>query len=1300
MIDQALFARLEPTLTRLRWRRVWTGSALGLIVAAAVAWYAHTQVNNYTSMEVETPPERWAWFSEFRRQWLPGGLLLGSLGALIGWSLQPKPSRVAREVESEFPDLDGRLTTALEQKPGDDGNFSFLQAHLFAETIRHSTEKDWLRAVSPASVNWTRATFVAALALFISCWVQLPNYATSPGEVWLSTENGVKVTPGDTELEKGSALVLLARFTSTMPAAAELVIGDSAESERRISLTRSLSDPVFGGSVADVKESFTYKVAWDGGGTRDYKVSVFEFPKLERSDVTLTYPDYTKLPPKRIEDTRHTAAVEGTRLDLELALNKPVVSAVLEPRKAKDAAVAEAALTLEVSPDKAFAVLRGYTPEKNARYDLVLTDADGRRSKQSVPFSFDVVPNRVPEMKLASPKGDQKPSALQEMLFDGTVWDDFGVVACGLEVATPGGEAVMVEFGKDVPAKEKRAFQEMLRFEELSAAPDQLFAWHTWADDIGPDGKVRRTKGDLFFAEIRHFEEIFRQGEGMESQQQQQQQQEQQQQQGQGEATELAKLQKQIISATWKLAQKNQTDRSDPSDRTDPADEKRTADVKVVRDSQEDAHTQAGEASTEAVGEPQTAALWQSVLQHMQQALERLDKATAAPPDLASALAPEQAAYQALLKLQAREHQVSRQQQQQQQQGQPGQCQGEQQQQQQLDQLDLAKNEDRYETQREAQAQQSAERREQAQVLNRLKELAERQGDVNEKLKELQTALSEAKTEQEKEEARRELKRLEEEQRQMLADADELKQRMEQQQNQSQKSKQREQLDQARENMQQAAEAAAQGQASQALASGTRAEQQMQEMREELRKQSAGAFEEELREMRAEARELARKQEEIAREMKPDQSDQSDPTDPTDPTDPKKPPTLSGGPDEEKLTQALNEQQQRTGDLVQRATELSEQAEPAEPLLSRQIYETARQFAQDDAGAVKEAQQEMLREGRLSQQAFEELKQLQEQERAGKALRLTAELQQQQQTKQAARTGERARQGLNQLRQGIEQATESVIGDDTAALRLAESQLQAASEAMQREMEQSNASQPNNRGSGFQPEANQPNNEQTREGQPQTAQNQPGEGQPSGRQPGQRQGNGQPQGQQQPGERQPNEGNQEVAQKETQQRQPQQGEGQQPGEGERTAQNRGPRQPGAANGGRGSGAQENFETARGPRGNRQTASPLTGDGFADWSDSLREAEELVEGNDLRNEIAQARERARQMRLDMKKADKKPDWAVVQLEIVKPLVEVRNRVREELARRDSDKALVPVDRDPVPAQFSENVRRYYEQLGKE
>jgi hypothetical protein len=110
--------------------------------------------------------------------------------------------------------------------------------------------------------------------------------------------------------------------------------------------------------------------------------------------------------------------------------------------------------------------------------------------------------------------------------------------------------------------------------------------------------------------------------------------------------------------------------------------------------------------------------------------------------------------------------------------------------------------------------------------------------------------------------------------------------------------------------------------------------------------------------------------------------------------------------------------------------------------------------------------------------------------------------------------------------------------------------------------------------------------------------------------------------------------------------------------------------------------------------------PLTGDEFERWTERLRDVEELVDTPEWRNAIAEARERARMMRRDWRVEMKKPDWAKVELQIVRPLVEVRNRVAEELARRESKDSLAPIDRDPVPNRYTETVRRYYEELGKD
>jgi len=95
---------------------------------------------------------------------------------------------------------------------------------------------------------------------------------------------------------------------------------------------------------------------------------------------------------------------------------------------------------------------------------------------------------------------------------------------------------------------------------------------------------------------------------------------------------------------------------------------------------------------------------------------------------------------------------------------------------------------------------------------------------------------------------------------------------------------------------------------------------------------------------------------------------------------------------------------------------------------------------------------------------------------------------------------------------------------------------------------------------------------------------------------------------------------------------------------------------------------------------------------------MRDVEELIEDSDLRAEAARIRDRVRGTREDFKRHSKLPDWSKLQDLVADPMNELRERIAEEVRRRESPDALVPIDRDPVPPQFAEGVRRYYERLG--
>jgi hypothetical protein len=95
---------------------------------------------------------------------------------------------------------------------------------------------------------------------------------------------------------------------------------------------------------------------------------------------------------------------------------------------------------------------------------------------------------------------------------------------------------------------------------------------------------------------------------------------------------------------------------------------------------------------------------------------------------------------------------------------------------------------------------------------------------------------------------------------------------------------------------------------------------------------------------------------------------------------------------------------------------------------------------------------------------------------------------------------------------------------------------------------------------------------------------------------------------------------------------------------------------------------------------------------------LRDVEEIVSDPELRAQAGRVRDRAREFRQELQRHSQSPNWDLVQLEITQPLSELRDRLQQEILQRTDKDALVPIDRDPVPPQFQEQVRRYYEQLG--
>ncbi len=449
-----------------------------------------------------------------------------------------------KELEPEETGVRHLVAAAAEQRPSKtSGAFGFLQMRVIQEALRHPRQAVWQERLQRQVITAQSLLGCALIATLVTMVALHHDASTVVARSASPAWNGVTVTPGDAQIERGTALVVAARFGGKPPPEATLVLNSEAGKETRLAMARQLADPVFGASVPEISGNCIYHIEYEGKKTRDFKITVFEFPALVRADAEVRYPAYTGLTNRTIRDALRVSAVEGSRLGYTLELNKPVARARLVGKERSfDMA----------SQSNAIVLLPEILLTNSARFSLELVDAEGRSNKFATDFILQALTNQRPNVRIVFPHGDVRVSRLQELQLQAEASDDFGLLKYGMGFGIAGKEPQLIELGQSAPANVKKQFSHTVSLENLGVEVDDSVAYFAWADDYGPDGEVRRTYTDMFFAEVRPFDEVFRADQSGAA--------ENGGQAGGGSGSgggdqrvKLADLQKQIVIATWNI---------------------------------------------------------------------------------------------------------------------------------------------------------------------------------------------------------------------------------------------------------------------------------------------------------------------------------------------------------------------------------------------------------------------------------------------------------------------------------------------------------------------------------------------------------------------------------------------------------------------------------------------------------------------------------------------------------------------------------------------------------------------------
>ncbi len=464
----------------------------------------------------------------------------------------PGDHQVARFIEERLDAREGDLSakdvivTAVEVVQSRHRSTGAFDGMIVADAARR------LRSVSPDEIVTRRAVRRAASAAGSAAALLLVAGAVSAPSMWATARFAqfalfpgtlhVSVMPGSVRIPAGAALRVRAavhgprgQLTKVSPALTLTSSGD----RRTVQMVRV--DDFFEYSIEAVDRTFSYQVSAGGARSAAYTVTALVPPRVARIDVSYAYPSFAGLTPREERDGGDILAPAGTRVRLRIHADRPaargeviLAGAPTVAARSADDSILEADLVVS----------------KDDSYRVNLADGDGLHSRTEGEYFIRLMNDRPPTVRITRPSADQQISPLEEIAIEAVADDDHGIVEFDFVYAVSGGPQRPARFSRVTGSEVERVGSTVVSAEALKVRPGDVISYYARARDVGRGKRSTQATSDIFFLEVKPFNQEFA---GSETQA------------GQGGGSQIDSLvdaQKQIIASTWNIERRSGAGRS------------------------------------------------------------------------------------------------------------------------------------------------------------------------------------------------------------------------------------------------------------------------------------------------------------------------------------------------------------------------------------------------------------------------------------------------------------------------------------------------------------------------------------------------------------------------------------------------------------------------------------------------------------------------------------------------------------------------------------------------------------------
>ena len=310
---------------RRRWRiKLALRGAVGFLLAGLVAILAIA----YTLEALKFTPAAIFWFR------IVTGLVLVAAGAWFfarPLSRKVTDEQVALYLEEHEPSLDSAILSAMEvsQKPGEwSPQLIERLVEKAIERVHEIHEGERIERDPMRRYAWVAgAVAVAAIALFMYGPSYLRHTLSAifviSRDVEAAAPYRIEVKPGDATVAKGADQMINASLSGFDAADAAILIRKGSESAfERVPMIKA-ENGTYEGMLFDLAEPIDYLIEAAGVRSPVHKLNVVELPYAKKIDLEYTYPSYTGLEPRKIEDGGDIAVLGGTDVKLTITPTMP-----------------------------------------------------------------------------------------------------------------------------------------------------------------------------------------------------------------------------------------------------------------------------------------------------------------------------------------------------------------------------------------------------------------------------------------------------------------------------------------------------------------------------------------------------------------------------------------------------------------------------------------------------------------------------------------------------------------------------------------------------------------------------------------------------------------------------------------------------------------------------------------------------------------------------------------------------------------------------------------------------------------